>query len=158
MANDANEILLKIRKIVRSVNLESKKVQKEYGVSIPQILCLGYLNNSENYQATQKELRDYLSLNSSTVSGIINRLEKRSYIARLPKRADRRTTHIVMTSKGSDLLKQTPLLLHEKLSKKLEDVSDDHTSDISEALDLIINYLGIDDVDASPVITVDDKL
>ena len=49
MAADANEILLKIRKIVRSINLESKKVQKEYGVSIPQILCLEYLNRSENY-------------------------------------------------------------------------------------------------------------
>jgi DNA-binding MarR family transcriptional regulator len=155
---DANEILLKIRKIVRSINLESKKVQKEYGVSIPQILCLEYLNRSNNYQATQKELRDYLSLNSSTVSGIINRLEKRGYIARLPKRADKRTTHIVMTSKGSDLLKKTPLLLHEKLSNKLEKVPNDHTTDINEALDLIIDYLGIDDVDASPVITVEDKL
>ena len=158
MAAEANEILLKIRKIVRSINLESKKVQKEYGVSIPQILCLEYLNRVDNYQATQKELRDYLSLNSSTISGIINRLEKKGYIARLPKRADKRRTHIVMTSKGSELLNQTPLLLHEKLTKKLENVPNDHTSDINEALDLIIDYLGIDDVDASPVITVDDKI
>ena len=158
MTPNANEILLKIRKIVRSVNLESKKVQKEYGVSIPQILCLEYLNKANNYQTTQKELRDYLSLNSSTVSGIINRLEKRGYIARLPKRADKRTTHIVLTSKGSDLLNQTPLLLHEKLSNQLKDMPTDHTSDINEALDLIIDYLGIDDVDASPLITIDDKL
>lgn len=158
MGTDSNEILIKIRKIVRSINLESKKIQKEYGVSIPQILCLEYLNHSENYQSTQKELRDYLNLNSSTVSGIINRLERKGYIARLPKRADKRTTHIVMTYKGSDLLKNTPHLLHEKLSQRLENVSDNHTSGISEALDLIIDYLGIDDVDASPVITVEDRL
>jgi len=158
MATDSNEILIKIRKIVRSINLESKKIQKEYGVSIPQILCLEYLNRSENYQSTQKELRDYLNLNSSTVSGIINRLERKGFIARLPKRADKRTTHIVMTSKGSDLLKRTPHLLHEKLSQRLENIPDNHTSGISEALDLIIDYLGIDDVDASPVITVEDRL
>jgi DNA-binding MarR family transcriptional regulator len=158
MAVQSSEILLKIRKIVRSINLESKKVQKEYGVSIPQILCMEYLNRSENYQATQKELRDYLSLNSSTVSGIINRLEKRGYLARLPKRADKRTTYIVMTSKGSELLNKTPMLLHEKLTKKLEDIPNGDTADINEALDLLIDYLGIDDVDASPVITVEDKL
>lgn len=158
MAVESTEILIKIRKIVRSINLESKKIQKEYGVSIPQILCLDYLNNAENYQATQKELRDYLNLNSSTVTGIINRLEKKGFLARLPKRADKRTTYIVMTSKGSDLLKQTPFLLHERLTKKLEDVPKDHTTDINAALDLIIHYLGIDDIDASPVITVDDKI
>lgn len=158
MAVDSTEILIKIRKIVRSVNLESKKIQKEYGISIPQILALEYLNNSDNYQATQRQLRDYLNLNSSTVTGIINRLEKKGFIARLPKREDKRTTHIIMTSKGSDLLEKTPSLLHEKLTKKLEDVPDDHTYDINEALNLIIHYLGIDDVDASPVITIDDKL
>lgn len=158
MAVDSTEILIKIRKILRSVNLESKKIQKEYGVSIPQILCLEFLNNSDNYQATQKQIRDYLNLNSSTVTGIINRLEKKGYLARLPKRADKRTTHIIMTSKGSDLLKNTPHLLHERLSKKLEDVPENHSTDINEALDLIINYLGIDDVDASPLITVEDKI
>jgi len=158
MATDSNEVLIKIRKIVRSINLESKKIQKEYGVSIPQILCLDYLNRSENYQSTQKELRDYLNLNSSTVSGIINRLERKGYIARLPKRADKRTTHIVMTSKGSELLKRTPHLLHDKLSKKLEDIPENDTSGINEALDRIIDFLGIDDVDASPVLTVEDKL
>ena len=158
MSVDSTEILIKIRKIVRSVNLESKKIQKEYGVSIPQILALEYLNRADNYQATQRQLREYLNLNSSTVTGIINRLEKKGFIARLPKRDDKRTTHIVMTSKGSNLLKKTPSLLHEKLTKKLEHVSDDHTSDINEALNLIIHYLGIDDVDASPVITVDDKI
>ena len=158
MSGDSNEILIKIRKIVRSINLESKKIQKEYGVSIPQILSLEFLNRSENYQSTQKALRDYLNLNSSTVSGIINRLERKGYIARLPKRADKRTTHIVMTSKGSELLKRTPHLLHEKLSQKLEDVPDNQYSSINEALDLIVDYLDIDGVDASPVITVEDKL
>jgi len=158
MSVDSTEILIKIRKIVRSVNLESKKIQKEYGVSIPQILSLEYLNRSENFQSTQRELRDYLNLNSSTVTGIINRLESRGFLARLPKREDKRTTHIVMTSKGSELLKKTPSLLHEKLTRKLENVSEDHTHDINEALNLIIHYLGIDDIDASPVITVDDKL
>ncbi len=37
---DYKEILIQIRRIVRSINLESKKIQKDFSVSIPQILCL----------------------------------------------------------------------------------------------------------------------
>lgn len=56
---DTTDILIKIRKIVRSINLESKKIQKEYGVSIPQVLCLNYLHSSPNYQTTQGEIRKF---------------------------------------------------------------------------------------------------
>ena len=80
---ETRDILIKIRKIVRSVDIESKKIQKEHGVSIPQVLCLNFLRESNNYQTTQGELRKFLSLNPSTVSGIINRLEKKGYLARL---------------------------------------------------------------------------
>ncbi|MDZ7777296.1 MAG: MarR family transcriptional regulator [Bacteroidales bacterium] len=92
-----NEIIIKIRQIVRSINLESKKIQKEYGVSIPQVLCLSYIRDAPNFQTTQKNIRNYLNLNASTVTGIINRLEKKGYIARLPKLGDKRITSITLT-------------------------------------------------------------
>lgn len=151
-------ILIKIRKIVRSINIESKKIQKDHGLSIPQLLCLEYLRKSENFQTTQKNIRDYLNLNSSTVTGIINRLEKKGCIARLPKKDDKRTTYIVLTSKGSELLDKTPPLLHERLSKQLETISGQRQQEINDALDLIIKYLDIDSVDASPLITVDENI
>ena len=83
---ETKDVLIQIRKIVRSINLESKKIQKEYGVSIPQVLCLNYLRESPNYQATQGKVKKFLNLNSSTVSGIIDRLEKKGLVARLPGR------------------------------------------------------------------------
>lgn len=64
------EIVTDIRKILRSINLESKRIQKEFGISIPQLLCLTRLGHEEGYQATHKQLTEYLNLNSSTVTGI----------------------------------------------------------------------------------------
>ncbi|MEJ2595055.1 MAG: MarR family transcriptional regulator [bacterium] len=116
---DHTDILIMIRKIVRSINLESKKIQKDFGISIPQLLCLNYLGQQENYQGTHKELTVYLNLNSSTVTGIINRLEKKGLVARLPKKDDKRVTYISLTSAGFKLLGETPDLLHQKLLKKL---------------------------------------
>jgi DNA-binding MarR family transcriptional regulator len=155
---DTTEILIKIRKIVRSINLESKKIQKEYGVSIPQVLCLSYLHNCPNYLSTQGEIRKFLNLNSSTTSGIIDRLEKKGYIARLPKFGDKRVVNIALTSDGDRLLDLLPSLLHEQLSEKLKELDENVLRGVESSLDTLINLLDIQGVKASPVITIDDTL
>jgi DNA-binding MarR family transcriptional regulator len=150
---DFTPVIIKIRRIVRSINLESKKVQKEYGVSIPQLLCLEYLKEATNYQATQRMIRDHMRLNSSTMTGIINRLEKKGYVARLPKSGDKRVTNIALTSNGERILKNTPDLMQKRLDVKLRSLSDEEISKINDALDTLINMLEIEDIDASPVLT-----
>ncbi len=155
---DPTEILIKIRKIVRSINLESKKIQKEYGVSIPQVLCLHFLHNSVNYQSTQGEIRKFLNLNSSTVSGIINRLEKKGYLARLPKSGDKRVINIALTSAGDKLLSNIPPLLHEQLSEKLQKLDIDKMQSVENSLDTLVNLLNIQEIEASPMITMESDL
>lgn len=155
---DTTEILIKIRKIVRSVDIESKKIQKEYGVSIPQVLCLSFLNESPNYQSTQGEIRKFLSLNSSTVSGIINRLEKKGLLARLPKSGDKRVVNIALTSSGEKLLSTIPSLLHEQLSKKLQKLDDTELTKVQESLETLVRLLDIEQVEASPLITLESDL
>jgi DNA-binding MarR family transcriptional regulator len=150
---DTTEILIKIRKIVRSINLESKKIQKHYGVSIPQVLCLSYLQKSENYQATQGDIKRFLNLNSSTTSGIINRLESKGFIARLPKSGDKRIVNIALTSNGAEALEKIPPLLHDQLNKGLQKLDSIQLQQIQENLELLINLLEIDDIPASPLIT-----
>ena len=155
---DTTEILIKIRKIVRSINLESKKIQKEYGVSIPQVLCLNYLHQSTNYQSTQGEIRKFLNLNSSTTSGIINRLERKGYIARLPKLGDKRVVNIALTSAGDELLNKIPSLLHEQLSKKLQLVDENILARMEDSLDALVKLMEIQEVEASPMIVMDSDL
>ncbi len=152
------DILIKVRKIVRSINLESKKIEKEYGVSIPQALCLHFLRNSENYQAGQGEIRRFLNLNASTTSGIISRLESKGLVARLPKSGDKRVVTIALTSKGDSIVEQIPSLLHEKLHEKLDKLDESIVLNIHESLDLLIDILEIDYVDAVPVISSDESL
>jgi DNA-binding MarR family transcriptional regulator len=155
---NTTEILIKIRKIVRSVDIESKKIQKEYGVSIPQVLCLNFLNESPNYQATQGEIRKFLNLNSSTVSGIINRLEKKGLLARLPKSGDKRVVNIALTSSGEKLLATIPSLLHEQLSEKLQNLGDSELKNVEKSLETLVRLLDIEQVEASPLITLESDI
>lgn len=153
-----NAIIIKMRQIVRSINLESKKIQKQYGVSIPQVLCLNFIKESANYQSTQREIRNYLNLNASTITGIINRLEKKGLIARLPKLGDRRVSNIALTADGQKLLDKLPPLLQDKLTEQLSDLPYEKVNRIENALNDLIDLLNIKDLDASPVLTIEDKI
>lgn len=153
-----SDILIQIRKIVRSINLESKKIQKEYGVSIPQVLCLHYLRNSPDFQSTQGKVRKFLNLNASTVSGIINRLEKKGLVARLPKSGDKRVVNIALTSAGDKVIDRMPPLLHEQLSDKLKTLNPEELQLIEKSLDALVRLLDIQAVEASPLITIEGNL
>ncbi len=152
------EILINIRKILRSLNLESKKIQKEYGVSIPQLMCLDYLGEKETFRSTQGNIARYLNLNSSTMSGIIDRLEIKGFVARLPNPDDKRTVYISLTSKGAKLLDASPQLLHHQLSKRLEKLPENKIREINDALIILVQSLNIEEIQASPIITLEDPI
>lgn len=153
---DYTEIVIAIRKIVRSINLESKRIQKDLGISIPQLLALGYLSQQDGYQCSHGALKSYLNLNSSTVTGIISRLEKKGYLARLPKMNDKRVTNVVLTASGHELLEASPDILHDKFAKKLVNLPPEQITEIKSGLDLLISVMEIGDIDASPLLMVED--
>ena len=155
---EALEILIDIRKIVRSINLESKRVQKDFGISIPQLLCLGHISRAENNVSTHSELMGLLSLNSSTVTGIVNRLEKNNLVKRLPKIRDKRVTYIGITSEGSEIVRNSPDILHDQLTKKIKALSPSTQKKVKEALSIIVDAMEIKEMEAAPLITLDDPI
>ena len=155
---EALEILIDIRKIVRSINLESKRIQKDFGISIPQLLCLGHINRSDNRVSTHRELMNLLSLNSSTVTGIINRLEKNDLVKRLPKSGDKRVTYIGITPKGSEVVLQAPDILHDQLATKIKALPRSTQRKIKDALSIIVEAMEIEEIEAAPLIALNDPL
>ncbi len=150
------DIIINIRKIVRSLNLESKSIQKEFGLSITQLMCLSHLQHCPNYQSTHKELMHLLSLNSSTITGIVNRLQKRGYVVRLPKSGDKRVTYLTLTASGIKLLESTPNILHDRLAQKLQALTTENQLMVKRALEIIISAMQINQIDAAPVLTTDE--
>ena len=100
-----------------------------------------------------KELKEHLSLNASTVSGIVARLESKGLIARLPNPFDKRSTPIVLTSNGNKLIKQTDESLHERVMRKSNSLTEEEYRQILVSFQNIIEIFDIDNVDASPIIS-----
>jgi DNA-binding MarR family transcriptional regulator len=150
------EILIKLRKIIRSINLESKKIEKELGISIPQLLVLQYLSDQNDYRAFAKDIKEYINLNASTVSGIISRLESKSLVAKLPKPNDKRATYIILTAKGADLLYKYPPTLQEKLSKRLKKLTPEKVEELNKNIELLTLIMDVEDMDAAPLLTIEE--
>lgn len=148
------EILVKLRKIIRSINLESKKIEKELGVSIPQLLVLQYLSDQEDYKAFAKDIKAYINLNASTVSGIISRLESKGLVARLPKPNDKRAIYITLTAKGAVLIQKSPTTLQEKVSQKLKKLTPVQIDELDKNIELLTAIMDVEDIDASPLLTI----
>jgi len=151
--NNYTELMISIRKIVRAVNLESKIIEKDFGLSIPQLLTLKFLKNELEFKSTMKLLKEHLSLNASTVTGIITRLETKGFVARLPNPNDKRSTPIVLTLRGNELVSKTDESLHERMYKKSLRVSEDEFNQIIVSLETLIELFDINDIDASPIIS-----
>lgn len=152
------DILIKLRKIVRSVNLESKQIEKEQGVSIPQLLCLQFLAEQDDFKTNAAKLKEFLNLNASTISGILRRLEKKGLVAKLPNTLDKRITLISLTDNGMKLLQTAPITFQQKLSEKLKALPPEKLQTIIDGIDILTNIMEVDEVDASPIITSEEYL
>lgn len=150
------EILVKLRKIIRSINLESKKIEKELGISIPQLLVLKYLSDQNDYRAFAKDIKGYINLNASTVSGIISRLESKGLVAKMTKTNDKRATYIILTAKGAELLHDSPPTLQEKLSQRLKKLTPEQIEELDKNIELLTLILNVEDMDAAPLLTIEE--
>ncbi len=150
------DILVQLRKIIRSINLESKKIEKKYGISIPQLLCLQFLVQQPLNRASASQIKDFIKLNASTVSGIIRRLANKGLVEKKPNEFDRRSTYVVLTNKGLEILNASPTTLQERVTARLSDLSDDKIEELHRNIDLLVRIMGAEDLEAAPVITLDE--
>lgn len=150
------DIIISLRKILRAINLENKRVEKESGISIPQLLCLQFLSKQQGLSASPKAIKEHLQLNASTVSGIVARLDKKGLVAKLPNATDRRMYLIALTSKGDGLLKNAPPLLHQKLSLQLKNLSEEKVAEIQASIQLLVSMFDAEQLDAAPIVMLED--
>jgi DNA-binding MarR family transcriptional regulator len=73
----------------------------ERGVSLIQTRLLGVLRDRE---PTINELAGLLGLDKSSVSGLVDRAQRRGIVARRPSRTDRRSVLVTLTDEGREMI------------------------------------------------------
>ena len=104
------ELLLLLRKIAQAVSLHSKYLDKNFGLTGPQLILLQELSSGE---MTVSGLARRISLSQGTVTEIIHRLEKKGLINKKRSSRDKRSVLITLSEKCRELLAMAPPPLQE---------------------------------------------
>jgi DNA-binding MarR family transcriptional regulator len=75
------------------------RIAAEHELSLTQLRVFGILRDR---QLKMSELAMYLGLDRSTVSGLVDRAEKRGQLQRTPSPVDGRGIHVTLTAKGRE--------------------------------------------------------
>ncbi|MBW1962218.1 MAG: MarR family transcriptional regulator, partial [Deltaproteobacteria bacterium] len=96
---------------------------RNYRVTIPQLLCLNEIY--EHGPITTGALTRLVYLNSSTLTGIVDRLEKQNLVRRTRIRKDRRQIHVEMTEEGLEFIKNAPNPIQKGFLERLQSLEED---------------------------------
>lgn len=100
------EILHSLRRLFQVANEHSKKVERQTGLTGPQLWAIKIIAQEESLMVS--ELARRMCLHPATVVGILDRLEKQKFVVRVRAVDDRRIVRIALTANGKSLLKKSP--------------------------------------------------
>jgi DNA-binding MarR family transcriptional regulator len=89
------------------------KIGAEHDLSLTQLRMLGILRDR---RLKMSELADYLGLDKSTVSGLVDRAERRGLLQRTPNLADRRAVDVQLSPDGMEFADRGATLVARSLS------------------------------------------
>jgi len=103
------QLILSLRQVNRAVDLHSKQLNKQFGLTGPQLLVIKKIVELKGPMA--KMVAEAVNLSPATVTTIIDRLEVNKLVQRKRSDYDKRRVELFVTDKGVSLLLQVPQLL-----------------------------------------------
>ena len=145
-------VLSSIRRIVRAVDLRSRRLAACWGITGPQLACLDAL--CEEDSLTVSELSDCIHLSSSTLVGILDRLEAKGYVRRERRTDDRRKVSVAATERGRAFSASVLTPVRDSFADAFERLAPDMQEDMATSLERVITLMEAWDVPAHPVMDV----
>ncbi len=149
-----NQIVAAIRQIIRAVDLHSRSLVSDHGLTGPQLAILQELQRLG--PTTPKQLAEAVHLSQPTVTGILKRLEIRKFVSRQPSEADRRSVVIAISECGRSALGTSPSLLQDRFRDALSSLDPWERTQILATLQRVAFLMEADTIDAAPHLTTGD--
>jgi len=145
-----DQVIIALRRVIRAVDLHSRKLVASHGLTGPQALILKALQNGS---LSAGELANRISLSQGTVTDILNRLEQRALIKRIRDTEDRRRVMVKASSNGLALLELSPPLLQESFVEKFNNLQKWEQTQLLASLQRIAEMMDAENIDAAPVLS-----
>ncbi len=155
MKNDkyADDVLIAIRRIIRSVDIHSRELLRTVGLTGPQLVVLRDILSHD--RSSISELSKRVSLSQATVTAILDRLESKGYVLRERAQEDRRKTWVKATREGTRLAKSGPSLLQENFLERFNNLEDWEQTQLLTSLNRVCSMMESphDVADSAPLLS-----
>lgn len=146
------ELLLALRKVIRATDLYSKQLNKDAGLTAPQLLILREI--SAQTGITASAVAQNITLSPATVSNIIDRLEHRQLIHRARSTTDKRRVVLSLTERGKTLLAKSPRPLQHHFIEKFCALEEWEQSLLLSSMQRVARMMDAEQLDAAAVLEV----
>lgn len=139
------DIIFFIRRLMQGAEIYNKELNRRYSISSAQLNCL--LALFENGPLPPSQIAKYMMVKSSTVTGVVDRLEQKGLVERVRNSPDRRVITIQLTEAGKNLTANAPPPIQRKIVTGLRNLSQKETESIALALSKLSDMLDVQDLD-----------
>jgi DNA-binding MarR family transcriptional regulator len=146
------ELLVSLRKVIRAIGLYSKKLNKETGLTSPQLIVLNEIAAKDGMMV--KDIAENINLSSATVTSILDRLESRKLVIRERSSIDKRKVGLHLTDIGINTIEDAPTPLQEHFINRFEKLEEWEQTQMLSTMQRIAKMMDADDLDASPLLEV----
>jgi len=123
ISNESTKVASLFREVMILFRNSMSKVFENSGITPPQGMVLGILSRENKLKIT--ELSGKLSLSNSTISGIVDRLEKQGMVERVRSETDRRVVYVQISPEFKEMHQN----FHDKFEKNIDNVMSKGTSE-----------------------------
>ena len=146
------ELLIALRKVIRAIDLRSKQLSREVGLTGPQLLVMQDIGKEPGIMVRQ--IANNINLSPATVTSILDRLEARKLAHRIRSTEDKRKVGVFLTEDGQKALESAPLPFQEHFTNRFSELEDWEQSQMVATMQRIASMMDASDLDASPVLEV----
>ena len=143
-----DQVMVALRKIIRAIDMNSKKLVKRVGLTGPQLIILQEISLSD--EITAGEIARAVSLSQATVTGILERMEKRKLLTRQRNESDRRCIMVRITQEGKEILKNAPPLMQEAFVERFDNLQEWEQTMILSALQRLVVIMEAKGIEVAP--------
>ena len=126
----------------------TKELNKKYNVSAPQVACL--LALLEDGPMALSQVARKIMVNSSPLTGIIDRLEQKGLVTRTRTSLDRRVITIELTEEGRKVAENAPPPVQLKIVEGLKQLNELQREQIIQALSKLAEMIDSKELGPAP--------
>lgn len=150
MSNLQDQVLVALRRIIRATDLHSRALDKETGLTTPQLMVIRAIRELD--KPTVTGIARAVSLSQATVTTILNRLQNKGLLTRQRSKTDRRAVHLRLTAAGNALWKNAPEPLQYSFTERFRQLASWEQHTIVASLERVAAMMDAESLDAAPML------